>query len=341
MGIVVHLHHKRADCPPRSTFSTQKEHFTAFSAVESTLQLYLQPWWLDAVCPDNSWDVCLAYDETERIKGVWVYHKPHNHGLFSRVKMPYLTPHVGVWVRPQDDFKPNQQAIYTYKKAILEELLLQLPQTAFYQQNFHHSVADSQVFHKHQFKVEAYNSYLLEDIYDLEELYDNFTENTRIDIRRAQKDVVFGECDDIELFQRMVDRLNTEQNEKAADTFSTLERLDKILSAKELRKAYVALGTEGVPHAAIYVVYHNQTAHFLLGAGGSESHNERAVTLLLWQAIQQASKEGMTSFDFESGSHPLAWSSVFERFNAFQRPFFKVSKCQNRFYALWNMFFKY
>ena len=340
MGIIVHLHHKRADCPPKSVFSTPKEHFIAFCTVESTVPLYMQPWWLDVVCPDKSWDVCLAYDETERIKGILVYYKPQNRFL-STIQMPDLTPHAGVWMRPQDDFMPKQQAIYGYRKAILEEILLQLPRTAFYQQYFHHSVTDSLVFHKHQFKVEAHNTYLLEDIYDLEEIYDNFTENTRIDLRRAQKDVVFGECDDIELFQRMVERLQTQQNEKAVYSFSTLESLDKILIVKGLRKAYVALGTEGVPHAAIYVVYHNQTAHFLFGAGGTERHNERAITLLLWQAVQDASKKGMTSFDFEGGSHPLAWASFFERFNAIQKPFFKVSKCQNSFHALWNLFFKY
>ncbi len=338
MGIVVHLHHKRADCPPKSNFSTQKEHFSAFCAVESTMPLYMQPWWLDIVCPHNGWDVCLAYDESARIRGVLVCHSSKR-TIFSALTMPQLTPHAGVWMRPQEDFMPQQQAIYAYKNAILEELILQLPSTAFYQQRFHHSLTDCQIFYKHQYKVEMHISYVLADIYDLEEIYDNFTENSRIDIRRAQKDVVFGECDDIDMFHRMVDRLNAHQKDVPNFSFKTHAHLDEILIDKDLRKAYVALGTEGVPHAAIYIVYDNKTAHFLLGASGSERHHERALTLLLWQAIQDASKKGMQSFDFECGSHPLAWSSVFERFNAVQKPFFKVSKYQNKFYELWDLMF--
>jgi lipid II:glycine glycyltransferase (peptidoglycan interpeptide bridge formation enzyme) len=342
MGIIVHLHHKRADCPPKSTFATSKEHFIAFCAVESTVSLFMQPWWLDVVCPNKSWDVCLSYDETERIKGVLVYYKPQN-SFLSTIKMPILTPHAGVWIRPQEDFMPPQQLIYAYPKSIMEELLLQLPQTAFYQQDFHYSVTDSGVFYKHQCEVKSRMSYFLEDIQDLEEIYDNFTEYTRIDIRKAQKDVVFGECDDIQLFQRMVDRLQAQQNEKAAYPFATFERLDALLSAKDLRKAYVALGTEGVPQAAIYVVYETKqdtkTAHFLFGTAGTERQHERAMTLLLWQAIQDASKKGIQNFDFGGNNHRLRWFSIFEKFNAVQKPFLTAYKHQNKFFALWNMFF--
>lgn len=333
MGIIVRLNQQRTDCPPKSDFTTPKNHYITFCQINNAIPLYLQAWWLDAVCADGSWDVCLAYDDAEQIEGVLVYYFTQKKGFFSAIQMPVLTPHAGVWMRGMDDFMPRQHEVYEYKQRILEKLIAQLPETVLYQQNLHYSLTDCQPFYRHGFKAETHYSYILEDINDLETVYDNMSDSTRRDIRKAEKDLVFGFCDDFEVFIQMVNKINLKQKVELNFDVEVFEKLDKQLTVKGLRKMYIAFDTEGVPHSAIYIVYDSTSAHYLFGVSDSEKQGGGATSLLLWQAIQDASNSGLDLFDFEGGMHSNE-AFIFQNLNAIQKPFFKITKARNRFYEL-------
>ena len=334
MGIIVRLNQQRTDCPPKSDFTTPKNHFIAFCALEKSLPLYMQNWWLDAVCTEgSSWDVCLAYNDAEQIEGVFVYYLTHKKEIFSSIQMPALTPHTGVWMREMDDFMPRQHEIYEYKQRILGNLIAQLPSTALYNQNLHYSLTDCQPFHQKGFKAETHYSYILEDIHDLEMVYDNMSDNVRRGIRKAEKDLIFGACDDFDVFFKMVEKTNLKQKVELNFDVKVFEKLDKQLAVKELRKMYIAFDTEGVPHSAIYIVYDTHSAHYLFGVNNLEKQGTNATSLLLWQAIQDASNSGLDLFDFEGSLHSNE-AFIFQNLNTIQKPFFKITKARNRFLEL-------
>ena len=333
MGIIVRLNQQRTDCPPKSDFTTPKNHYIAFCQSNNSIPIYMQAWWLDAVCTDGSWDVCLAYNDAEQIEGVLVYYFTQKKGLFSAVQMPALTPHAGVWMREMDDFMPRQHEIYDYKQHILDKLIIQLPSTALYHQNLHYSLTDCQPFHQKGFKAETHYSYILEDIHDLEMVFDNMSNTVRRGIRKAEKDLIFGACDDFDVFFKMVEKISLKQKVELNFDVKVFEKLDKQLAIKELRKMYIAFDTEGVPHSAIYIVYDTASAHYLFGANSLEKQRTDATSLLLWQAIQDASNSGLDLFDLEGGLHPNE-ALIFQNLNAIQKPFFKITKARNRFFEL-------
>ncbi len=333
MGIIVRLNQQRTDCSPKSDFTTPKNHYIAFCQSNSVITLYMQAWWLDAVCADGSWDVCLSYDDAEQIEGVLVYYLTQKKGLFSAIQMPVLTPHAGVWMREMDDFMPRQHEIYAYKQRILHKLIGQLPETILYHQNFHHSLTDWQPFYRKGFKTETHYSYILEDIHDLETVYGNINDAVLRDIRKAEKDLIYGVCDDFDVFFKMVEKINLKQNVKPEFEVKVFEKLNKQLTVKELRKMYIAFDTEGVPHSAIYIIYGSTSAHYLFGINNLEKQGTNATSLLLWQAIQDASNSGLDLFDFEGGMHSNE-ALIFQNLNAIQKPFFKITKARNRFYEL-------
>ena len=335
MGIIVRLNQQRTDCPPKSDFTTPKNHYIAFCQSNSSIPLYMQAWWLDAVCPHGSWDVCLAYDDAGQIEGVLVYYLTQKKGLFSAIQMPALTPHAGVWMREMDDFMLKQHEIYDYKQRILDILIGQLPSTVLYDQNFNYSLADCQPFYQKCFKTETHYSYILEDIHDLETVHDNMSDAARRGIRKAEKDLIFGACDDFDVFIKMVEKINLKQNVEFNFDVKVFEKLDKQLTVKELRKMYIAFDTEGVPHAAIYIVYDSNSAHYLFGVNNLEKQGTDATSLLLWQAIQDASNSGLDLFDFEGGMHSNE-AFIFQNLNAIQKPFFKIMKARNWFYELFS-----
>ena len=333
MGIIVRLNQQRTDCPPKSDFTTPKNHYIAFCQSNSSISLYMQAWWLDVVCVNGSWDVCLAYDDAGQIEGVLVYYLTQKKGLFSVVEMPALTPHAGVWMREMDDFMPKQHEIYEYKQRVLFKMIIQLPSTILYHQNFHYSLTDCQPFYRNGFKAEAHYSYILEDIHDLETVYDSMSDSARRGIRKAEKDLIFGACDDFDVFIKMVEKINLKQNVELNFDVKVFEKLDKQLTFKELRKMYIAFDTEGVPHAAIYIVYDSTSSHYLFGVNNLEKQGTHATSLLLWQAIQDASNSALDVFDFEGCMHSNE-ALIFQNLNAIQKPFFKITKERNWFYEL-------
>lgn len=333
MGIIVRLNQQSTDCPPKSDFTTPKNHYIAFCQSNNSIPLYMQAWWLDAVCTEGAWDVCLAYDMADQIEGVLVYYCTQKKSLLSAIQMPALTPHAGVWMREMDDFMPLQHEIYEYKQRVLSKLIIQLPSTILYHQNCHYSLTDCQSFYQNGFKAETHYSYILEDIHDLETVYDNMSDSTRRGIRKAEKDLIFGTCDDFEVFIQMVNKINSKQNVELNFDLNVFEKLDKQLTAKELRKMYIAFDTEGVPHSAIYIVYDNTSAHYLFGINNLEKQGTNGTSLLLWQAIQDASNSGLDLFDFEGGMHSNE-ALIFQNLNAIQKLFFKITKARNRFYEL-------
>ena len=46
---------------------TNKERYIAWAAKREYMPIFMQPWWMDAVCAGKEWDVLLAEDEQGEI----------------------------------------------------------------------------------------------------------------------------------------------------------------------------------------------------------------------------------------------------------------------------------
>ena len=52
---------------------TNKERYIAWAAKQEYMPIFMQPWWMDAVCAGKEWDVLLAEDEQGEIIGAMPY----------------------------------------------------------------------------------------------------------------------------------------------------------------------------------------------------------------------------------------------------------------------------
>ena len=337
MAFIEQLNQKQ-DSPP-SVFDTKKEHFIAFSQSETTLPLYMQPWWLAAVCQKGTWDVCLSIDKSGQIEGALVYYKVKLKGLVSAILMPELTPHSGIWMRIHDEHKLKIHSKNMHTKRILENLIAQLPEVPVYTQKFHHSLTDWQPFYWQNFRGETHYTYLLEDISNISAVYEDFKGSVRTDIKKAEKTLHVSETTDTHLFFELCKKSFQKQGLKPSFSLNTLNTLDNELIIKNLRKIYVAYDADKNAHAAIYIVYNQHSAHYLIGGSDPDKRQNGAVTLLLWQAIKDASERGLTTFDFEGSMVPSV-EFAFRNFGAVQKPFFRITKNSNRFFELLTLFFR-
>ncbi len=300
---------------------------------------YLQPWWLDTVCGDaQHWDVVLCTKSDNTIEGVLVYFKTQLKGLISAIIMPPLTPHCGVYFYIQDAEKLKLHSLLTAKKRILDTLIAQLPAVRVYAQNFHHSLSDWQPFFWKDFKSTVHYTYFLENISDTTIVFNNFKGSVRTAINKAQKNIEIHDCTDTEVFYSVCEKSFLRNKEKLPISFDLFEKLDAQLAARHKRHMYIAYDEDGQNHAAIYIVYDVNSAHYLLGGSDPELRNSGAVPLILWHAIQQAAKAGKTDFDFE-GSMIENVEFAFRNFGAQQKPFFRITKTDNKLIDVLTQFF--
>ena len=316
-----------------------KAFYRQFCETEPTISNYLQPWWLDAVCPKGYWRPCLSFDKSGNVNGALVFQTVKLKRLFDAIVMPELTPNAGIWLRLPDADKSKLYSKYTTTKQILENLIAQLPNTAFYHQKFHYGLTDWQPFFWKGFEGSPHFTYLLENINDLETTFNNFKGSVRTDIRKAERQLKIEESDDIEQFYAFCIASFAKQGMKPPFSFETLKRLDKALKDRGLRSILIARDIERLIHASVFIVFDKNAAHYLVGGSDVERRGSGALPFLLWRAIQKSSARGLSTFDFEGSMIPSV-EYAFRNFGARQVPYFRLTKTRTRFFAFLTLFFR-
>ena len=109
----------------------RKKIYQAFCASQPELPLFFQPWWLDAVCVEGEWDVCLSLDKGGNVRGMLPYYLKKYYG-FTVSTMPMLTPYLGPWIV----YPPKRKDRFSFENKVMKELIEQLPAVAFSRQDF-------------------------------------------------------------------------------------------------------------------------------------------------------------------------------------------------------------
>jgi len=137
---------------------------------------------------------------------------------------------------------------------------------------------------------------------DLKKIFNNFSKDTRYEIRKAQKNnIKVGLSNDISAFAKMW-------------TETALRRHFWIPFEKEIKILYESFGDKAYlffafcsndsnhdnkPLAGTLVLVHDNQAHYFHAASTLEGRKLQAPSLIVWEAIKLAKKKGCTKFDFE------------------------------------------
>jgi hypothetical protein len=107
-----------------------------------------------------------------------------------------------------------------------------------------------------------------------------------------------------------------------------IERVDAVCKSQNARKIFFAEDSAGRIHAAVYILWDEEYAYYLMGGEDPELRNSEASSLLMWEAIQFAS--GFTKkFDFE-GSMIEPIERFFRGFGPRQVPYFHITGMSRR-----------
>ena len=79
---------------------TNKERYSKWTAELEFVPVFMQPWWMDAVCAGKQWDVLLVEDENGEILGAMPY-LLRKRAWYKYIIMPQQTQIGGIWVAPE------------------------------------------------------------------------------------------------------------------------------------------------------------------------------------------------------------------------------------------------
>jgi len=307
---------KTADLKPGTEADDRYEKLVAQSPQGS---IYCQRWWMKAVAPGN-WRI-LSIEKGDSLTTAWpLVTAESRHGL--TVTMPPLTQKLGILFAPtQSKYAESLSSQHD----LIGQLIDQLPPTAEFRHHFHERFTNWLPFYWKGYAQSTRYTYILDNIGDHDATWQEMRTNARTTIRKAEKSGLIV-TDDFPLDQ-FID-LNRMVFHRQGKTMpvpdQTIIRLDEACRQRDKRKIFAATDSQNRVHAALYLVWDNETAYYLMAGSDPELRRSGAMYLLQWEAIRFASTVAKR-YDFE-GSMMHQVETAFRSLGGRQHPYFVITK---------------
>lgn len=311
---------------------TNKEKYREFCKTEKNIPIFSKDWWLDSVGPENKyWDVILIEKGGQIVASMpYIVGRKHN---FKTIEMPKLTQNLGPYIKYPENQKYETKL--SYEKEIMTEIIEKIPDVAYFSQNFNYRITNWLPFYWKGFKQTTRYTYIIDNLNNINQIWNNFSSNTRKQIKKAEKQVKVFTSDDLYLFYKINIMSFERQKIVIPYTYSFIEKLDNNLKQRNCRKIFFAKDSQDNIHAAIYILCDENSAIYLMGGGNPELRNSGATSLLMWEAMKYASNI-TNNFDFEGSMLPQV-EPFFRGFGAIQTPYFSISKTYSKLYKLLSL----
>jgi Acetyltransferase (GNAT) domain len=282
--------------------------------------LFQQPWWLDAVAP-AAWDAVVV--DNGDIVGRLPFVRKRHLGL-RLLTQPPLTPCLGPWIKTATGKYHTQVA---REHEIVTRLIDALPDHDIFMQSFHYCFTNALPFYWRGFSASTHYTYALDDLDDCDRIWAGFRENVRREIRKAEREVAVRPLEDIDVFISLNRMTFERQGMSMPYSADLVRRLDAACSARGARRMFLAEGSDGVPHAVLYLVWDHASAYYLMSGSDPSRRTSGAMSLLMWEAIRYASQV-TRRFDFE-GSMLQPVERFFRAFGARQVCYARLTRGNN------------
>ena len=284
--------------------------------------LFASDWWLDALSPEQWEEVTVEKGGRVQARLPYTIRKTPVGAILG---MPKLTQTLG----PAFSIESHKQSsMLSRQKELSEALIQRLPAFAAFRQNFHYSIENWLPWYWAGFRQTTRYTYVHEDLSNPNHLWDGFDQRIRRSIRKAEKLVSVETTEDFDAFWRLNQQVFARQDISQPYSKQLVQRLDRVCAERGQRAIFIARDNENRAHAAVYLVWDDSSAYYLMGGSDPEYRYSGAQSLLMWEAIQFASNV-TEKFDFE-GSMIEPVERYFRAFGGAAKPYHSVWKVSSR-----------
>jgi hypothetical protein len=283
--------------------------------------VFQQQWWLDAVTDGGFSEVTVQAGNATVGWLPFVTRRRWSH-LVS--EMPFLTHTLGPVIVPGPGNAVNE---FLRANSITRQLLEKLPKLDHFRQVLPPGDANSLGFIEYGCHIRVQFTFLTECT-DLDGIWTGMRDKTRNLIRRADEQSEVAADADLDEFLRFYSDNCLERRKVNRYDDPRTRRTLALAISRDQGRIYVSRNRkDGKIEAGIALVWDSRFMYFLLSARKVDAHSG-AVSLLLWNAMQEAQRRGI-DFDFDgvtsTGTYKflsgfggvLARRHVAERFNPF------------------------
>mgnify|MGYP002623615232 CR=1 FL=1 len=306
---------------------TAKEKYkTICESGEYYVPLFLQYWWMDAVCKGKQWDVVLAFDR-EQPTGAMPFLFGRKYGL-TYIIQPQLTQYSGPCYFYPKGLKGQNRL--EFEKQTAHQLISQIDRIkpALFIQNFSPQITNWLPFYWAGYHQTTRYTYRLEDISNPVQIFENFDrEKRQRKIRRYEQSTTVRYDMSPEAFADFHRRYWENKGKK--DLLSRDLIVSVCNTAIMHGNGIIAslFDDNGRLLCARFVAYDGHNAYALMSAVDADLHRSGHNETLIWALLQHLSPI-CRSFDFE-GSMDEGIEYFYRSFGARQTPFFEITKCKS------------
>ena len=271
---------------------TNKEQYALLCEQYPDINIFMQEWWLSAVCAGKQWDVFFCRDEKGEICAAMPY-LFRKRMLFKYILMPQQTQTGGIWIRP--DMRDSIQKV----KEICTDMAQQLKalKLSYYYQQYTIGSPAPDAMRNLGFKIKERTTYRIEDLSNLDKIIDAFSKNKK---RQLQKALSLNVKEDMseEEFYRFHTQCLALQKKKITYTREFFLVLYRKSIAHNQGKIIAIKDNDGNIHAAVFLVWDKRQMYYLIPCYDPNYKDSGAGALLVLEAIKLARKV-TAAFDFE------------------------------------------
>lgn len=287
--------------------------------------IYSKPWWLDAVCKPENWDVWL-YESGEDVLAAMPYYKEMR-GSFRYITKAPLSQHNGLVFKYADMGKLPARLAFEEKVVNQAVEFIQSLGLDVYEQQYSTDFRNWQPFYWHDFTCLVRYSYIIDDTSDMEAVNRNITSKTRAIIRKGNRNSSICEDLDMMAFREAHQKVFFKQDLPYPYSLDLWTRLYNACVEHGSGKIICARDGQGNVNSVIFAVWDERKLYMLMGGSVPEFSSNETYAALIHHAMKMASEMGL-AYDFE-GSMVRRIARSFREFGAVPKPYYRIRKVFN------------
>lgn len=300
---------------------TKKEAYQKFVDCVD-VPIYSQPWWLDAICGEDNWDVWL-YEKGDEILAAMPYYMEQR-GKYKYITKAPLTQNNGIIFRYANNAKLQTKA--SFEEKIIDAMAKWLDEQDFdvYEQQYQHTFTNWQPFFWNHFKCVLRYSYIIEDTSDLEQVKQNYSAKMRNDMKKGKINTAGIEVLHPDAFYQEHEKIFAKQGLPCPFSYALWMRLYEACEAHQKGTTMCIRNKAGNISSLAYFVWDAHAVYLLMGGAIPEYSSDNTFSYLVHKGIQLASEMGV-SFDFE-GSMIKRIAKSYRDYGGVPMPYYRIRK---------------
>lgn len=309
----------------KNSNNANKEKYKEF-CLKTYVPVYSKPWWMDAVCGEENWDVWL-YISGGEIAAAMPYYLEYRQG-YKYITKAILTQNNGIIFKENSDRKLVRQAEFEEKIINAACKYIESLQLDVYEQQYQTTFTNWMPFFWQGYTNILRYSYVIQDTSDMDKVWDGISSKYRNEIRKGQKLTSISEIIGVDDFYKEHEKVFLRQGKRCPFSIELWRRLYKTCLENNAGKILCSKDKEGNIHALLFLVWDERRVYQLLGGYIPEYSSSQAYPALIYHGIETAHKKGLM-YDFE-GSMIHQISIAFRQFGGVPMPYYRIRKVFNR-----------